>query len=677
MCGFVGYLGGIGLGEGDCYSQLKRMTDTIAHRGPNSAGYWRDLDQSIWLGHRRLSIVDLSAAGSQPMVSANERYVIVFNGEIYNHKTLRGEMVAAGCSGLWRGHSDTETLLAGFDNWGIRGTVERAVGMFAFAVWDRETATLTLGRDRMGEKPVYYGWQGSGAARTFLFGSELKALRAHAAFENRIDRGALCLQLRHNCVPAPHSIYQSVYKLLPGSLLHVSLNKPVPAVSQYWRVGQAAEAGVAHPFTASDEEAVNALETLLKDAVRQQMEADVPLGAFLSGGVDSSLIVALMQSQSSRPVKTFTIGFREDAYNEAEHALQVAKAIGTDHTELYVSGADAIGVVDSLPALYDEPFSDSSQIPTFLMARLAKQHVTVALSGDGGDELFCGYDRYQSAACTWERVAKLPRPLRSILGRSLRAVPQEMWNLLEIAGRYIAPGTASTTSLNYKAGKVANVFLDNSLAGIYRNMVSHWNDPAAVVIGGSEAATLFTSASLMEHLEARQQLMLLDAQTYLSDDVLVKVDRAAMGASLETRAPLLDHRVVEFAWSLPQNLKVRNHQTKWALRQVLYRHVPRELIDRPKMGFGVPIGDWLRGPLRDWAEALLNPSRLRREGYFVPEAVRRKWEEHVSGKQNWQYHLWDILMFQAWLEQTHPATSPAPSFAPWIEKSVAVCQEVN
>jgi asparagine synthase (glutamine-hydrolysing) len=673
MCGFVGYLGGIG--GGFRYDQLKHMTDTIAHRGPDSAGYWRNLDQGIWLGHRRLAIVDLSPAGSQPMVSVSERYVIVFNGEIYNHQALRAEMVAAGCVSSWRGHSDTETLLAGFDNWGIRSTVERAVGMFAFAVWDRDSATLTLARDRMGEKPVYYGWQGSGAARTFLFGSELKALRAHAAFENRIDRGALCLQLRHNCVPAPHCIYQSIAKLLPGSLLTVSLRNPVPDVSHYWQVAQAAQAGVAQPFAASAEEAVDALETLLKDAVRQQMVADVPLGAFLSGGVDSSLIVALMQLQSSRPVKTFTIGFQEDAYNEAGHALRVARAIGTDHTELYVSGADAIGVIDSLPALYDEPFSDSSQIPTFLVARLAKQHVTVALSGDGGDELFCGYDRYQSAAGTWDKLSKLPRPLRRALGRTLRAVPQDMWSLLEIAGRRIAPGTAGSTSLRYKADKAASAFLDASLTGIYRNMVSHWHDPASVVIGASEPATQFAGASSIRHLDARQQLMLLDAQTYLSDDVLVKVDRAAMGASLETRAPLLDHRVVEFAWRLPQALKVRDHQNKWAIRQVLYRHVPRELIDRPKMGFGVPIGDWLRGPLRGWAEALLDGSRLRREGYFVPEAVRRKWEEHVAGKQNWQYHLWDILMFQSWLEQTHPMTSSAPSLSPWIKDTAPVFQE--
>jgi asparagine synthase (glutamine-hydrolysing) len=519
------------------------------------------------------------------------------------------------------------------------------------AVWDRQTRTLTLARDRIGEKPLYYGWQGRGSDAVFLFGSELKALRAHPAFENDINRGALSLQLRHNYIPAPYSIYAGIAKLLPGSLLTVSLQQREPKVCSYWSAVQTAESGVANPFAGSADQAVDALEVLLKDAVRQQMMADVPLGAFLSGGVDSSTVVALMQAQSSRPVKTFSIGFHEAGYNEAEYAKAVARHLGTDHTELYVTAEQAMAVIPRLPTLYDEPFSDSSQIPTFLVSQLARQHVTVSLSGDAGDELFCGYNRYQMTASLWGKLAAAPLPLRRLAARGMISISPQSWSSLTGVVTGLLPRSARFADVGDKLHKGAGVLTSKSPDALYLGLVSHWHDPASVVIDGHEPPTLLTGdAPVLDGLDNVQRMMALDMLTYLPDDILVKVDRAAMSVSLETRVPFLDHRVVEFAWRLPQSMKLRDGQTKWALRQVLYRHVPQSLIERPKMGFGVPIADWLRGPLRDWGESLLEETRLRNEGFFNPAPIRRKWEEHLAGQRNWEYQLWDILMFQAWLE---------------------------
>lgn len=652
MCGFVGFLGtSPDHGVLGAESMLESMAGAIAHRGPDDHGVWCDLEAGIGLGHRRLAIIDISPAGHQPMVSQGGQLVLAFNGEIYNHADLRKELVDLGHGGAWRGHSDTETLLAGFEAWGVAATLERTIGMFAFALWDRVECTLTLGRDRMGEKPLYYGWQGSGANAIFLFGSELKAVRVHPAFVKTIDRGAISLLLRHNYIPAPYTIYEAMRKLPPGMLLTVSLRKREPELRTYWSAAQAALTGSANPFAGSSEQAVNQLEVLLKDAVKQQMMADVPLGAFLSGGVDSSTVVALMQAQSSRPVETFTIGFDDIEYDEAKYAKEVARHLGTAHNELYVSAREAQDVIPSLPSMYDEPFSDSSQIPTYLVSKLARTKVAVSLSGDAGDELFCGYNRYQMTARLWSKMAAVPLPMRRLGAAALTAVSAKRWNQLAGAMQRFLPSSARMVNTGDKLHKGAGVMQSASVEALYLGLVSHWPSPSDTVINGPEHATLLnTGVPQFEALGAVERMMALDMLTYLPDDILTKVDRAGMAVSLEGRVPFLDHRVVEFAWQLPQEFKLREGQTKWALRQVLYRHVPKEMIERPKMGFGVPIGEWLRGPLRDWAEALLDENRLREEGFFHPVKIREKWQEHLSSRRNWEYQLWDVLMFQAWLE---------------------------
>lgn len=641
MCGIAGFLTRI-LSD-DPLNIATRMADAIVYRGPDDAGVWIDDAAGVVLAHQRLAIVDLSPAGHQPMVSVNGRYVIAFNGEIYNHLDLRRELVMP----AWRGHSDTETLLAGIEAWGIETTLKRSTGMFAIALWDKKTRILTLARDRMGEKPLYYGWQGSENGRVFLFGSELKALKAHPAFMAEIDRDALCLLLRHNYIPAPYSIYQGIAKLEPGCLLSVSLAQPEPLIWKYWDVAEVARVGVSKPFLGTPDQAVDALEVLAMDAVRLQMMADVPLGAFLSGGVDSSTVVALMQEQSSRSVKTFTIGFNEADYNEAVHAKAVARHLGTEHTELYVTPEQAMQVIPNLPDLYCEPFADSSQIPTFLVSQLARQHVTVSLSGDAGDELFCGYNRYQLTSRLWKKINTVPLPLRGIVAQGITAISPASWDRLA----HFIPGAGRLRLFGDKLHKGAGVLSSRTVDELYLGMVSLHCNPSEWVIGGREPPTHLTGLRPeLSGLCAVEQMMALDAISYLPDDILVKVDRAAMGNSLECRVPFLDHRLVEFAWSLPLEYKLRDGQTKWPLRQILCRYVPRELFERPKMGFGIPLHDWLRGSLRDWAEALLDEARLHREGYFYPAPIRHMWAEHLSGKKNWVHHLWGVLMFQAWQE---------------------------
>ncbi len=649
MCGFAGFLGGEALSVDGSNKQLAAMTETLWRRGPDDHGTWFDSDARIWLGFRRLSIVDLSPAGHQPMVSASGRYVVAFNGEIYNHLHLREQLAAAGLAHAWRGQSDTETLLAGIDAFGIQAMVERCIGMFAIAVWDRETHSLVLARDRMGEKPLYYGWQGVGSNRVFLFGSEPRALKAHPAFGEEINRDAICLLLRHSYIPAPYSIYKDIFKLEPGYLLKVSLLHPEPKIWAYWRMEDAVRPVTGKTYLGSPKEAVDELEDLLKDAVAKQMVADVPLGAFLSGGIDSSTIVALMQVQSARPVKTFTIGFYEEGFNEAVQAKQVAQYLGTDHTELYMTYQEAMDVIPKLPILYSEPFADSSQIPTFLVSQLARRSVTVSLSGDAGDELFAGYNRYVVTAKLWWQLAKVPMPLRRAVARAIEAVSPAQWDGI---ARFI-PGAKQLRGFGDKMHKGAGVLSNRSINDVYMGLVSHQTDPENWVIRGKEPPTRLTGRQpALDGLNPIECMMALDAVTYLPDDILVKLDRAAMGVSLESRVPFLDHRIVEFAWRVPLKYKIVDGQSKWLLRQILHRYLPRSLIDRPKSGFGIPLHLWLRGPLRDWVEALLDESRLRREGFFNPNAIRRIWEEHLSGSRNFSHHLWDILMFQLWFEHS-------------------------
>jgi asparagine synthase (glutamine-hydrolysing) len=660
MCGIVGFLGTAAGGEAALASIAESMSAYLAHRGPDDSGVWVDERSGLGLGFRRLSIIDLSPTGHQPMVSHCGRYVIIFNGEIYNYLDIRRELEASGGAPGWRGHSDTEVILAAIACWGIGRALERMTGMFALAVWDRSDRTLHIARDRLGEKPLYYGW----LTGTLVFASELKALRAHPRWKGEIDRGALSLFLRHSYVPAPYSIYQGIHKLTPGTFLSAR-SDGWSKQTAYWSAREIAERGAAEPFTGTDKEATEELERLLSRAVGRQMVADVPLGAFLSGGVDSSTVVALMQAQSDRPVKTFTIGFREPGHNEAEHAKAVARHLGTDHTELYVTPAEARDTIPRLPTLYDEPFADASQMPTFLVAQLARRKVTVSLSGDGGDELFGGYNRYFIGRRLWGRVGWLPGPVRSVAAAGITTISPAHWNRFLAGFMALAPGHFRYANPGEKLHKLALILAARDPDEIYRGLTSQWKNPASVVLSGAEPVTTAADRTQWATLsDFTQRMMFLDLITYLPDDILVKVDRAAMGVSLETRVPMLDHQVVEFAWRVPLCLKIREGQGKWLLRQVLYKHVPRELIERPKTGFDVPIGDWLRGPLRGWAESLLSEARLRREGFFDATVIRKRWNQHLSGRRDWQQALWNVLVFQAWLQAEREPRDLGPQTSP-------------
>jgi len=644
MCGLVGFLTPTPWASDETAPVLlARMADTIMHRGPDSEGYWNNEASGIAMGHRRLSIIELSDAGAQPMLSTSGRYMLVFNGEIYNHNQLRKKIGEV----QWCGHSDTETLLAAIEAWGIEVALKHCSGMFAIALWDKQNQTLTLALDRIGEKPLYYGWQGKGKKSCFLFGSDLLALKEHPAFVGEVNRDSLALYMRHGVVPSPYSIYKGIYKLTPGSLLTVSLASPEPKLTSYWSFEQVAEYGVANQFSGTDSEAIETLEALLMNAVQQQMLADVPLGAFLSGGIDSSTVVALMQAQSNRPIKTFSIGFSEEDYNEAKHAKKVANYLGTEHTELYVTSQMSLDVIPQLPMMYSEPFADSSQIPTFLVSQLARQKVKVSLSGDAGDELFGGYNRYLFARNLWQRIGHLPLPLRRLAARVSGFSPSA-WNAFLLPFQSFMPSLRQT-NLGDKFEKGSRLLTSSSLDELYLRMISG-SDPDGLVLGAKEPFTKLRGIRpTLNGLDDVQRMMALDSITYLPDDILVKIDRAAMSASLETRVPFLDHRVVEFAWQLPQHFKLRNGISKWVLREVLNRHVPRNFFNRHKMGFGVPISSWLRGPLQEWAEDLLSESALAQEGYLNPLPIRQKWFEHLSGQRNWHGYLWRVLMFQSWL----------------------------
>ncbi len=639
MCGIAGLLG---FTPPHLPQQaILAMTRALEHRGPDDQGTWLDTQAEIALGQRRLAIIDVSPAGHQPMFSACGRYVCVFNGEIYNHLELRAKLDKTPAAPHWRGHSDTETLLACFALWGIEKTLPETVGMFAIAVWDRQEQQLHLIRDRMGEKPLYYGWVGG----SFVFASELKALRTLPDFNNPLNRDALTAYLRRAYVPAPHTIYQDIYKLEAGQRLtldRADIQQRRIQAHAWWSMAETALHASQHAFT-SESEALSALEQQLRTSVRLQTQADVPLGAFLSGGIDSSTIVSLMQAESSRPIKTFTVGFEQAGFNEAEQARAVAQHLGTDHTEFQVGTSEAREVIPLLPHLYDEPFADTSQIPTYLVCRHARQHVTVALSGDAGDELFGGYSTYLWAQRIWQKVGWLPVPARNTLANLMTTLPPAGWNAL-LAKR------ASQTGDNLH--KLARALPDTrTVHDLFDRLSSHWQHPETLVIGGSELLPHWQTDRIRQQWpDPEHAMMLLDSLTGLPDDILCKVDRAAMGVSLETRVPLLDHRLFELAWRLPLHMKIRQGQGKWALRQILYQYVPASLVERPKQGFNVPIADWLRGDLREWAENLLEPGKLHQQAYLDGKQVRQQWQAFLAGKGNHQQRLWTILMFQAWLE---------------------------
>jgi len=700
MCGIVGII----FGQADCVVDLKtfstQMANAIAHRGPDDSGAWVDDSFGVALAHRRLAIIDLSAAGHQPMASASDRFVITFNGEIYNHLSLRAELDLLAAfkseSVKWRGYSDTETLLAGFEKWGIEATLQRAVGMFAMAVWDKISCSLTLARDRLGEKPLYYGWVGSQTGKAardgvyqgefsknvadqtdfgqaFVFGSELKALKAYPGFNNEVCREALAEYMRFMVVPAPRSIYKGIYKLEPGCMLTIKGSPPDVAplqpirpgqshgsvsINRWWALANVVERGVADLLN-DEAQALKQLESTLSEAVRLQSLADVPLGAFLSGGVDSSTIVALMQQQAKEAgqssIKTFTIGFNESGFDEAPYARAVANHLGTEHHEMRVTSDMAQAVIPLLPHMYDEPFADSSQIPTHLVCQSARQEVTVALSGDAGDELFGGYNRYFWGPHIWNRLSWLPFPARKALGACVSAVPLEVWNAISSLVKSNQSGGVNQAGAKFHklAKRLKTV---KGMGDLYLSLLSEWQDPADIVISDGVKLVGQPDTLMRDPLpsvglnDQALEMMYRDSMMYLTDDILCKVDRAAMACSLETRVPFLDHRVVELAWQLPLNMKIRNNQGKWALRQVLYKHVPRELIERPKAGFAIPIGQWLRGPLREWANGLLDEQRLRKEGYLKPAPILQAWKEHLTGRIDHTPKIWAVLMFQSWLE---------------------------
>ncbi len=633
MCGLAGMLLPAPAREQAALEeQARRMGDALVHRGPDDSGVWADASAGIALAHRRLSILDLSPLGHQPMTSADGRYVLAYNGEVYNFAELRAELEALRHG--FRGHSDTEVLLAAITEWGFDETLQRSNGMFAIALWDRAERCLWLARDRVGKKPLYYGWAGE----TLVFGSELKALWQHPAFDNEVDRDALTLLLRLDYIPAPHCIHERCFKLMPGRVLRLdaeavaagaAAHRPDQLQQPFWNARERMQQALAAPFTGNEAEAEERLDAVLRDAVALRMVADVPVGVFLSGGTDSSVVAALMQAQSSQPVHSFSIGFTGSDHDEAPLAKSLAQHLGCDHTELYVSGADALAVVPSLPAMFDEPFADASQVPTALVAKLARQGVTVALSGDGGDELFFGYTRYQRAMRNWRLLGKVPAPLRRWMARHAHT-----------------QGEASRT------GGLAALLAESGARGIgdvYRNRISRWRDPVAAVRGAQAAGSFYDLADPLHGAGSpADAMMLADFSTYLPDDLLCKVDRTSMAVSLEARAPLLDWRVAEFAWSLPMAMKQRDGVSKYLLKRVLGRYVPQDMVHRPKRGFGAPVSAWLKGDLRGWADELLDPARLAEEGVFNVEAVAPLWQQFKQGERKWHTHLWNVLMFQAW-----------------------------
>jgi len=637
MCGIAGYLGEV-KHPIDC---LTKMADAISHRGPDNMGVWSDHNPSIGFAHSRLSILDLSSAGNQPMHSSSGNYVIIFNGEIYNHKSIRSELESINRRN-WLGHSDTETLLAAIEEWGLKKTLAKAKGMFAIALWDKSSNKLSLACDRIGEKPLYYGWVNN----QFVFSSELKSIKVFPEFNNSIDRNSLALFLRFNSIPAPYSIYKDIYKLEPGQIIEMNSQTGKLEKYKFWSLEEVYKNGFKNKFLGSSVQAINQLENILSEAVSSQMQSDVPLGAFLSGGIDSSTIVALMQSCSNSQVNTFTIGFNSKEFDESKHAEMVANHLGTNHFNKFVTEKDALDVIPNLPDIYDEPFADSSQIPTYLVSKFAKEKVTVALSGDAGDELFGGYNRYIFSQKIFKNISKTPNSIKKLMSKIMFSLSEENWNL--ILGRLMRN---HYSNIGHKIHKTANIVSSKSIRDLHFKLISQIQNPSDWLKDSNEYKSVFNdNEDRFKEQDSVEIMMAYDLISYLPTDILTKVDRAAMSVSLETRVPFLDPDVIQFSASLPMEFKIRNGVTKWLLREVLYKHVPKDLIERPKMGFAVPLAEWLRGPLKDWAESLLDEKRLHQEGFFNVEFVRDKWSEHISGRRNWSHQLWNVLMFQAWLE---------------------------
>lgn len=630
MCGIAGILSRKGqYTQESLESTVKKMISTLIHRGPDDSGTWLDENAGLAFGHRRLSIIDRSKKGRQPMISSNNRYVICYNGEVYNFPYLRQEL--EDCGNKFISRTDTEVVLTAIVQWGLKPAIRRFNGMFAFAIWDRAERKLHLIRDRLGIKPLYYGWVVNGWA----FSSELKALTAVPGFCNQVDRDSLAMFMRHNYIPAPYSIYRNIFKLPPGSMITLRQGQTTSEVSPmvYWNLREIAQEGISKPFDGSLSEAIESLESLIESSTQLRMISDVPLGVFLSGGIDSSLITTFLQKHSTRPIKTFTIGFKDRVYNEADYALQVSKHLGTEHNELYIKQEEALCIVPQLSTFYDEPFADSSQIPTFFVCKLAKMHATVSLSGDGGDELFCGYNRYPRNLKLWNQIQLIPASLRKMLFTILEFLPQ-------------------STHSGGKLVRLKQIINTSNPLEFYHAMMSTWQKMDSLVIGSNERKTVFVSGDCERKFNNLQNAMMVkDMISYLPDDILVKVDRASMANSLEVRVPLLDHRIVEFVWKLPLDWKWHDNVSKWIIRKILYKYVPRKLVERPKKGFSVPLNYWLKGPLRDWAEELLSSHRIKNDGFFDVKEIRRMWHQHLSGKHNRASYLWSVLMFQAWLEK--------------------------
>ena len=650
MCGIAGYVSPKPL---DARAVIEAMCNRLAHRGPDASGVWLDPSAGLAMGHRRLAIIDLSPSGEQPMMSASGRYVIVFNGEVYNFEALRTEISRARNAGHkpWRGTSDTEVVLEAIETWGFEEALKKFLGMYAFALWDRRDRKLFLVRDRMGEKPLYYGMAGS----SFVFGSELKALRAFPGVDFEINRQALSAFFQFSYVPTPLSIYRGVRKLVPGSYIIASVAPNGTVVVgepiRYWMFPDASRDERAREFEAMDDKQLtDELQTRLSRTVHRQMVADVPLGAFLSGGIDSSLIVSLMQAQSRHRIRTFTIGLTDHSLNEAPYAKMVAQHLGTDHTEFYVDATTAASVIPRLSQIYDEPFADSSGIPTFLVSQLARQHVTVSLSGDGGDELFAGYPRYQFCQDLWRRLAKFPRWSRDIISTALTSLSPCAW---DHAFNFVLSNSQRQQVNGHRMHRLARVLWADTFDELYVRMISQWHEEDGLVLGseGQNGKAVHEWRDGNEPVLKRMRRF--DLEQYLPDDLLTKVDRASMHVSLESRSPFLDHEIVQFAWTLPERALVREGQGKWILRQLLDRYVPRTLVERPKAGFAIPVSHWLRAELKEWAEYLLNEQTLRTQGYLDPEPIRRMWQEHCSGKYDRHTYLWNVLMFQAWLQSHH------------------------